>query len=136
MTWTSARSSLEQMGNTTNGKQEIIFSRFFDRAKAEHSAGAYIAFDLDPMAPASANDHNVFIFVIHAIDGYSVYQIANDNYLRNVALTPYTPSQGKDDAKFWEPQGSTDTAPPLPPRNPNANTRQVAVSTTPELRGI
>ncbi|KAG8734779.1 hypothetical protein FRC10_011446 [Ceratobasidium sp. 414] len=107
MTWTLARSSLEQTGNTTN---ERIYHSYVD---------------LDPMAPASANDHNVFIFVIHAIDGYSVYQIANDNYLRNVALTPYTLSQGKDDAKFWGPQGSTDTAPPLPPRNPNPNTRQV-----------
>ncbi|KAG8720993.1 hypothetical protein FRC08_016463 [Ceratobasidium sp. 394] len=79
----------------------------------------------NPMAKPDANDHNVFVMIIHAMDANSVYQIANDNYLRNVVLTPYTPSQGKSDAKFWGPQGSRNEAPPLPPPNPNANTRQV-----------
>ncbi|KAG9108525.1 hypothetical protein FRC07_008435, partial [Ceratobasidium sp. 392] len=34
-------------------------------------AGVYVAFDLDPMAKPDAEDHNVFVFVTHAIDAHA-----------------------------------------------------------------
>ncbi|KAG9074878.1 hypothetical protein FRC06_010409, partial [Ceratobasidium sp. 370] len=58
-------------------------------------AGVYMAFDLDPTLSATDNNHNVFVFVVHAIDANSVVG-ATEQQLRavNVGTSTnwYTPA--------------------------------------------
>ncbi|QRV94409.1 hypothetical protein RhiJN_22427 [Ceratobasidium sp. AG-Ba] len=120
--------ALQCLNENAIASGERLYGKYqLSGANGQHDprAGMYIAFDLDPMLKPDDERHNVFIFTIHALDGYSVYQIAKDSSLRDVQLTRYTPSQGSGDAKFWGPQGASNNPPPLPPKTDKANTRQV-----------
>ncbi|KAG8701195.1 hypothetical protein FRC08_004233 [Ceratobasidium sp. 394] len=75
-------------------------------------AGVYMAFDLDPTLEDDDPNHNVFVFVVHAIDANSVVE-ATDTQLRavNVGNTNnwYNLASGSATARVYNQGSSSDT---------------------------
>ncbi|KAG8695890.1 hypothetical protein FRC09_008867, partial [Ceratobasidium sp. 395] len=90
-------------------------------------AGTYMAFDLDPDLPNDDPNHNVFVFVVHALDANSVVG-STDPQLRAVNVGNsnnwYRAANTKADARFWN-QGSSSTTSPT--ADARSSTRMLAV---------
>ncbi|KAG9119489.1 hypothetical protein FRC07_005467, partial [Ceratobasidium sp. 392] len=113
----------------TAGVATRTYGRFESApGSAEHDAraGVYMAFDLDPSLSNDDPNHNVFVFVVHALDANSVVG-STDAQLRAVNVGNsnnwYPAASTKADARFWN-QGSSSTT--MPTANARSNTRLLA----------
>ncbi|KAG8715183.1 hypothetical protein FRC08_010888 [Ceratobasidium sp. 394] len=114
----------------TMGRAVRTYGRFESVAgSTQHDprAGVYMAFDLDPgLAEADAN-HNIFLFVVHALDANSVVT-ATEPQLRAVNVGDenrwYTLATGSTTAHFYNQGSSSDTV-NMP--TATSNTRLLAV---------
>lgn len=114
---------------TASGVPTRRFGRYMPSdgtAQHDTDAGVYMAFDLDPNLPEDSPNRNVFVFVVHAIDRNSVVRVPNEQYLRDINLSTYTPGNDKASSYFWNGGSSSSSAPAAPPQNANARTRVFA----------
>ncbi|KAG8734956.1 hypothetical protein FRC10_011159 [Ceratobasidium sp. 414] len=118
----TARLCLQERDST--GGEIRTYGRFESTGgSTQHDprAGVYMAFDLDPTLSDDDPNHNVFVFVVHALDANSVVSATQAQFRAVNVGTPnnwYGLATGSANARFYN-QGSPSDTVAMPTRTSN-----------------